>query len=86
VLLLVAKCVTQVLLAGCRLEAASLPDKVAVTNGGSSKQRLMLRNAAVQLLDSYGNPAGGGGVQVGVWVRASEAGSWLGLCHAGHGM
>lgn len=47
-----------------RLEAASLPDKLAVTNSGSSKQRLMLRNAAIQLLDGYGNAAGGSGVQV----------------------
>ena len=42
-----------------------MPEKLAVTNGGNSKQRLMLRNAAVQLQDCYGNAATGGGVQVG---------------------
>lgn len=47
-----------------RMEAASLPDKLAVTNGGSAKQRLLLRNAAVQLEDEWGNAAAGGGVQV----------------------
>ena len=54
----------------CRLEAASVPEKLAVTNGGNSKQRLMLRNAAVQLQDCYGNAAAGGGVQVGGWGAA----------------
>ncbi len=48
-----------------RLEAASLPDRVAVTNGSNATQRLLLRNAAVQLLDGYGNAASGLGVQVG---------------------
>lgn len=42
-----------------------MPDKLAVTNGGSAKHRLMLRNAAVQLEDEFGNAAAGGGVQVG---------------------
>lgn len=42
-----------------------MPDRVAVTNGSNTKQRLVLRNAAVQLLDSHGNAASGGGVQVG---------------------
>lgn len=41
-----------------------MPEKLALTNGGNSKQRLMLRNAAVQLEDCYGNAATGGGVQV----------------------
>ena len=50
--------------AACSLEAASLPEKLAVTNGGNGKQRLLLRNAAVQLQDCYGNAATGGGVQV----------------------
>ena len=53
--------------AACSLEAASLPEKLAVTSGGNGKQRLMLRNAAVQLQDCYGNAATGGGVQVG-WL------------------
>ena len=48
-----------------RLEAASKPDKLAVTNGSNAKQRLLLRNAAVQLQDEYGNAAAGSGVQVG---------------------
>lgn len=48
----------------CRLEAAQLPDKLTVTNGSNAKQRLLLRNAAVQLEDEYGNAAPGGGVQV----------------------
>ena len=55
------------------MEAAALPDKLAVTNGGSAKQRLLLRNAAVQLEDEWGNAAGGGGVQVG-----GRAGGWVG--------
>lgn len=46
-----------------------MPDQLTVTNGGSSKQRLMLRNAAVQLLDAYDNAAGGGGVQVRCRLR-----------------
>ena len=50
--------------AACSLEAASLPEKLAVTSGGNGKQRLLLRNAAVQLQDCYGNAATGGGVQV----------------------
>ncbi|KAL4443930.1 hypothetical protein ABPG75_011667 [Micractinium tetrahymenae] len=56
-----------------RLEAASLPDKVAVTNGSNTKQRLLLRNAAVQLLDSYGNAASGSGVQVRFRLRQQRA-------------
>lgn len=35
-----------------------------MTNGSSGKQRLILRNAAVQLQDVYGNAAGACGVQV----------------------
>lgn len=63
----------------CRLEAAQLPDKLAVTNGANAKQRLLLRNAAVQLEDEYGNAAPGGGVQV------PRVGSWLGVCSSTKG-
>ncbi|PRW58303.1 Structural maintenance of chromosomes flexible hinge domain-containing 1 [Chlorella sorokiniana] len=52
-----------------RLEAAQLPDKLAVTNGANAKQRLLLRNAAVQLEDEFGNAAPGGGVQVRFRLR-----------------
>lgn len=37
-----------------------------MTNGSNAKQRLLLRNAAVQLEDEFGNAAPGGGVQVGI--------------------
>ncbi len=35
-----------------------------MTNGSNPKQRLLLRNAAVQLQDEFGNAAPGVGVQV----------------------
>jgi hypothetical protein len=41
-----------------------LPEKVTVTNGSSGNQRVMLRQAAIQLQDMYGNAAGACGVQV----------------------
>ena len=50
-----------------------MPEQVAVTNGASLKQRLMLRNAAVQLQDCYGNAACGGGVQVRFRLRSPAA-------------
>jgi len=46
------------------VEGPSVPDRLAITNGPSSKQRELLRNAAVQLRDVYGNPAEAAGVQV----------------------
>jgi hypothetical protein len=57
-----------------RLEASSLPDKLAVTNGATDRQRLLLRGAAVQLLDEWGNATGGGGVRVRCRLRAPGGG------------
>ena len=46
------------------VEAPGLPDKLAVTNGASPRQRQLLRAAAVQLRDCHGNAASDTGVQV----------------------
>jgi hypothetical protein len=46
------------------VEAPALPDRAAVTNGPSRKQRLLVRAAAAQLRDQHGNAAGAAGVRV----------------------
>ena len=46
------------------VEAPQLPDRVAVTNAVAVKSRLLVRNAAVQVQDAFGNAADAEGVQV----------------------
>uniref|UniRef100_A0A1D2ABE5 SMCHD1 ribosomal S5 domain-containing protein n=1 Tax=Auxenochlorella protothecoides TaxID=3075 RepID=A0A1D2ABE5_AUXPR len=56
-------------LAGLDVEAASLPDLLTATNGTSTRQRMLLRSAAVQLLDEAGNSVPTAGVPVRFALR-----------------
>lgn len=59
-----------------QLAADSAPERVTVTNGDSDQQRLLLSDAVLQLVDSYGNAVLTPGVHVSAtlqWPEASEA-------------
>lgn len=51
------------------VQAKSLPDRLVVTNVAAEKQRLLVRNAAVQLEDAHGNAAQPEGCQVRFILR-----------------
>jgi structural maintenance of chromosomes flexible hinge domain-containing protein 1 len=46
------------------VEAPQLPDRATVTNASAAKARLLVRNAAAQVQDAYGNVAEAEGVQL----------------------
>ncbi|KAL4529033.1 hypothetical protein Ndes2526B_g06875 [Nannochloris sp. 'desiccata'] len=57
------------------VEAPQLPDRATVTNASAAKARLLVRNAAAQVQDAYGNVAEAVGVQLRFRLRAAAANS-----------